>query len=106
MQMYKPKFKENDLEATESINRQFLNSFSEYDKERQPKKAKETCDMHLSGAQPVLYITPKKIGTEAITWQEPKDIAAAWGDHINAYWGIVAFAAFIFILFIFYFWGF
>ena len=105
MQLYKPKFKESEIKIYESLNRQFLDSFRNVpEHEMNPKRAWETCDLHLDGRQKILFATPKKEGAGEVTWQEPKDQRDMWERHINLYWGIISFISFIFFMIIFYMW--
>lgn len=105
MQLYKPVYKENELKIQESLNRQFLESFRNVPAgEMNPKRAIDTCDLHLDGKQKILLVTPKKEGTEEITWNEPKDIRNFWANYLKYYWLIICVVSSVFFLFIYYFW--
>ena len=104
MQTYKPDLTEKEHEIRETINQRFLNSFEETGKTN-PRNAKETCDLHLSGKQPVLYLTPKKQGIKDILWNEPIDRKLFWSNKNKLWWGIIAINSIIFFLLIYYFWG-
>ena len=104
MQTYTPDLTEQDHEIRKSIMQRFLSSFKE-NVGINPHNANETCDLHLKGQQPVLYVTPKKFGTNNINWSEPIDKKLFWLNKIKFFWFALAFFSFFFALFIYYFWG-
>lgn len=104
MEFYTSKLKENDLTIAETINRQFLNSFPESG-ESEPKRALDTCDLHLSGQQSLKFVDPKKNWIDNIFWKEPKDLQMYWGKKENTFLGLIGFCSLIFFLIIYYFSG-
>ncbi len=104
MQTYKPVFKENDLKLYESVNKQFLDSFPDK-KGLSPKSAIKTCDLHLTGKQPLLFVDPKGNGVNDISWLEPKDISEFWKAQESKLWGIIFVVSVFFFIIIYYFWG-
>lgn len=104
MQYYKPVFKENDLKIYETLKKQFRDSFTEPPKGT-PRRALETCDLHLYQKQPFLYVDPRGNGVNEVTWNEPKDIIDYWKGHERKLWFIIFFTSAVFFLIIYYFWG-
>lgn len=104
MQYQTPKLKENDLTIVETINQQFLNSFP-VDETANPKKAIETCDLHLSGLQPIKFVDPKKNWVSDIYWKEPKDLQMYWSKQEHIFLLLIGVSSLIFCLMIYYFSG-
>lgn len=104
MEYQTPRIKEKDLLISETINRQFLNSFPEHGV-CNPKRAIETCDLHLDGMQPLKFVDPKKNWVNDILWREPKDLQLYWNKKENIFLLLIGLSSLIFTLIIYYYSG-
>jgi len=104
MQTYEPDLTKKDHEIRETIIQRFLHSFED-NSEHKPRDARNTCDLHLAGQQPVLYVTPKKQGTENILWQEPKDMLVFWSSKLKTFWFFIMLISAFFFIFLWYNWS-
>lgn len=101
----KREFSSNKVALYEGINRRFLKDFKE------PtittiKSAKETCDLHINSDQPLQFISPKGEGLNEAFWDEPRDLQLFWSQYEALAWGLIAFVSVLFLIALYYWWGF
>lgn len=87
----------------DSINQRFLNSFPKNDLKYKPKYAGDTADLHINNLQPVCFITPNKLPSDEIFWDEKKDLNLYWKNQEQLLWGILGVSSFLLFLVFYYF---
>lgn len=85
---------EYTIQGTEA--QKFLNKFPKFPKEfYKERQAMETVDLKLDNLESFEYISPKKIPTHTIHWNEKRDIQLYWKSQEQIINLFMAFAFFV-----------
>lgn len=93
---------EKEYTIQETINQRFRTRFKDPETDNTPRAALETCDLHLTGLQPLMFVDPKKNPVEKITWKDPIDKLDNLRQYEPISWLAISIISFVFFLVIWY----